>query len=284
MKRTSVIAMGVLLSGFSLILIPRAQTEIDKSHIRVTCPYRMLVRINALSKVFMKAHPEVTIEFAKGYFAEQGIPALLKGSADVVMSTRGMSDQEVQAAVGQGKELVERVIGYGGIVILVNRSNPLNSITVDNLRKILKGDCARWNQVGGNDERITVISVGSKHPGTLIFLQNDFLGGASITNEAVMTEDFPTVIRKISRITGAIGFVRFRDALERHSTRELETKIVGLKQNDATAAVIPSRAAIVNGSYPLRRPYFSYHESQASPAIVEYVDFLAEIGWGPQDL
>ncbi len=284
MKKTLAIAIGVLLCSSSFVTIKGAQAESRKSLIRVTCPYRMLVRINALSKIYTKAHPEITIEFAKGHSAEEGIPALLQGSADVVMSTRGINDQEIRKVVGQGKELVEGVIGYGGIVILVNRSNPLNSITVDNLRKILRGDCTRWNQVGGNDEPITVISAGSKHPGTLIFLQHDFLGGAPITKEAVVTEDFPTVIRKVSTITGSIGFVRIRDALERHSTRELETKIMGLKQNAATAAVTPSRATIANGSYPLRRPYFIYYETQASPAIVEYADFLSEMGWGPQDL
>ena len=284
MKKTLVIAIGVLFCSLSLFLIPGAQTESGKSRIRVTCPYRMLVRINALSKIYMKAHPEITIEFAKGHFAEEGIPALVQGTADVVMSTRGINDQEIRMVVGQGKELVEGVIGYGGIVILVNRSNPLNSITVENLRKILKGDYTRWNQVGGNNEPITVISAGSRHPSTLIVLQQDFLGGASITKEAIVVEDFPTVTRKIATITGAIGFVRIRDALERHSTRELETKIMGLRQNAATAAVTPSRATIANGSYPLRRPYFIYYESQANPAIVEYADFLSEMGWGPQDL
>jgi len=51
-----------------------------------------------------------------------------------------MNDREIHTAVKQGKELVEGVIGYGGIVILINRSNPLSSITIENLRKVLKGN------------------------------------------------------------------------------------------------------------------------------------------------
>ncbi len=109
MKKTLAIASGILLSSFSLVVIPGAQTDIDKNRIRVTCPYRMLVRINALSKIFMKAHPEITVEFAKGRLAEEGIPALIQGTTDVVMSTRGMNDREIRMAVAQGKELVERV-------------------------------------------------------------------------------------------------------------------------------------------------------------------------------
>src|SRR5271157_2301068 len=107
MKKTIAITTGVLLCSFSLVLISGAQTDIDKNRIRVTCPYRMLVRINALSKIFMKAHPEITIDFAKGRLAEEGLPALIQGTTDVVMSTRGMNDREIRMAVGQRKELVE---------------------------------------------------------------------------------------------------------------------------------------------------------------------------------
>ena len=89
MKKTLAIGIGVLLCSFSLVLVLGAQTKSDKNRIRVTCPYRMLVRINALSKIFMKAHPEITIEFAKGRLAEEGIPALIQGTTDVVMSTAG---------------------------------------------------------------------------------------------------------------------------------------------------------------------------------------------------
>ncbi len=176
--------MGKSLATFALILflslavatLTLAHTEAGKTVIRVKCPDSMVARIYSLSKMFMKTHPEMTIDFWKGSSLDGGIPALLQGSTDIAMSTRRMTDQEIQTAVGQGKEFVERLIGHGGIVILTNRSNPVNSMTVEQVGKILKGDYTLWNQLGGNNEPVTVFSVGPKHPGTLIFMQQDFLG------------------------------------------------------------------------------------------------------------
>lgn len=284
MRKSFGIAFSVLLLCLVLTTVTSAQTETGKSTIRVKCPDSMVARIYSLSKIFMKDHPEITIDFWKGSSVEGGIPALLQGATDVAMSTRRMTDQEIQTAVGLGKEFVERLIGYGGIVILTNRSNPLNSMTVEQIRKILKGDYTRWNQVGGNNEPIKIFSVGPKHPGTLIFMQQDFLGDASITDKAVIVEDFPTVMQKVAVTPGAIGYVRVRDAFESSIAREVAVKILEIKQSAATVAVMPSRAHVGNGTYPLRRPYFLYFESKAGRAIRKYADFIIEKGWGPQDL
>jgi phosphate transport system substrate-binding protein len=284
MRKSSAIALSVLLLGLALITVTFGQAETGKSTIRVKCPDSMVARIYSLSKIFMKDHPEITIDFWKGSSVEGGIPGLLQGTTDVAMSTRRMTDQEIQTAVGLGKEFVERLIGYGGIVILTNRSNPLNSMTVEQIRKVLKGDYTRWNQVGGTDEPIKVFSVGSKHPGTRIFMEQDFLGDAPITDKAVTVEDFPTVMKKVAVTPGAIGYVRVRDAFESSTAREVAIKILEIKQSAATVAVMPSRAHVGDGSYPLRRPYFLYFETKAGPAVRKYSDFIVEKGWGPQGL
>ena len=282
-KSLPIVVIIVFLS-LALVALTLAHTEAGKTVIRVKCPDSMVARIYSLSKMFMKTHPEMTIDFWKGSSLEGGIPALLQGSTDVAMSTRRMTDQETQTAVRQGKEFVERLIGHGGIVILTNRSNPVNSMTVEQVRKILKGDYTRWNEVGGNKEPVTVFSVGPKHPGTLIFIQQDFLGGSPITPKAIIVEDFPTVMKKVSAAPGGIGYVRIRDAFESSIVGEIPIKILEIKQSAATVAVMPSRAHVGDGSYPLRRPYFLYFESKAGPAIREYSDFIVEKGWGPQDL
>ena len=284
MKKSSAIALTALLLGLAVITVTFGQAETGKSSVRVRCPESMVARIYSLSKMFMKIHPEITIDFWKGSSIEGGIPALLQGATDVAMSSRRISGQEIQAAVGQGREFVERVIGHGGIVIVTNPSNPLNSLTVEQVRKILKGDYKRWNQVGGNNEPVKVFSVGPKHPGTLIFMEQDFLGDAPITDKAIIVDNFPTVMQKVAATPGAIGYVRVRDAFESSAARKVATKILEIKQSAAIVAVMPSRAHVGDGSYPLRRPYFLYFETKAGPAVRKYADFIVEKGWGPQDL
>ena len=284
MRKSSAVALSVLLLGLAPITFTFGQAETGKNSVRVKCPDSMVARIYSLSKSFMKSHPEITINFWKGSSIEGGIPALLQGATDVAMSSRRISPQEIQTAVGQGKEFVERFVGYGGIVIVTDSSNPVNSLTVEQMRKILKGDYTRWNQVGGNNEPIKVFSVGPRHPGTLIFIEQDFLGDAPITDKAIVVEDFPTVMKKVAATPGGTGYVRVRDAFESSAAREVAIKILEIKQSAASAAVMPSRAHVGDGSYPLRRPYFLYFDSKASPAVRKYAIFIVEKGWGPQDL
>ena len=163
-KSLPIIVIIVFLS-LALVALTLAHTEAGKTVIRVKCPDSMVARIYSLSKMFMKTHPEMTINFWKGSSLEGGIPALLQGSTDVAMSTRRMTDQEIQTAVGQGKEFVERLIGHGGIVILTNRSNPVNSMTVEQVGKILKGDYTRWNELGGNNGTCDSFFCGTKTSG-----------------------------------------------------------------------------------------------------------------------
>jgi phosphate transport system substrate-binding protein len=284
MRKTSAIALSVLSLGLALITCAFGQAETGKNSVRVKCPDSMVARIYSLSKIFMKTHPEITIDFWKGSSIEGGIPALLQGATDVAMSSRRISHQEIQTAAGQGKDFVERLIGYGGIVIVTNSSNPVDSLTAEQMRKIFRGDYTRWNQVGGNNEPIKVFSVGPKHSGTLIFIEQDFLGDTPITDKAIVVEDFPTVMKKVAATPGGTGYVRVRDAFESSAAREVAIKILEIKQSAVTAAVMPSRAHVGDGSYPLRRPYFLYFDSKASPAVRKYADFIVEKGWGPQDL
>jgi phosphate transport system substrate-binding protein len=284
MRKSSAIALSVLSLGLALITCAFGQAETGKNSVRVKCPDSMVARIYSLSKIFMKIHPEITIDFWKGSSIEGGIPALLQGTTDVAMSSRRISPQEIQTAVGQGKEFIERLIGHGGIVILTNPLNPVSSLTVEQMRKILKGDYTRWNQVGGNNEPIKVFSAGPKQLGTRIFIEQDFLGDAPVTDKAIVVEDFPTVMKRVAVTHGGIGYVRVRDAFESSVAREVAIKILEIKQNAATAAVMPSRAHVGDGSYPLRRPYFLYFDTKAGPAVRKYADFIVEKGWGPQDL
>jgi phosphate transport system substrate-binding protein len=284
MKKSLAIIVGLLLLAVAMIGTGNAQSDKGKNVVRVRCPDTMVVRIYTLTKMFMKENPDITVDFWKGASVEGGILALLQDHADVGMSSRRLSDGEAEMALKKNMELVERLIGYGGIVILTHSSNPLNSLTVEQVQKIFKGDYASWKRVGGSDQPITVITVSEKDPGTVAFMQKDFLGIIPISSKAVKADDFPSVIAKVGQIPGSIGYVRARDALEPPLKREAGAKMLEIKQNLALAAVMPSRGNVGDGTYPIRRPYYLYYDSKASDAVRKYADFIVRKGWGPQEL
>jgi phosphate transport system substrate-binding protein len=217
----------------------------------------------------------------EGSAVEAGITELIDQKADVAMASRAMTDVENNYAVDKQVMLVERLHGYGGIVMIVHPENPLNEISQEQLRRIFKGDYTRWDQVGGPSESITVVRTGEAHPGTLTFMVDEFLGGSAFTKAAVVLERFPGVIGKVAKTPGAIGYVRIRDAFESRQAVKERFKALNIKRLSALQAVAPSRETIAEGLYPLRRPYYLYHNVKASPEVKNYVDFLVSRGWGP---
>jgi phosphate transport system substrate-binding protein len=284
MKKSLAIVVGLLLLALAMVWTGNAQSDKGKNVVRVRCPDTMVVRIYTLTKMFMKENPNITVDFWKGASVEGGILALLQEHADVGMSSRRLSVEEAEMALKKNMELVERLIGYGGIVILTHSSNPLNSLTVEQVQKIFKGDYANWKRVGGPDQPITVITMSQKDPGTVTFMQKDFLGNVPITDKAVAADDFPSVIAKVGQVPGSIGYVRARDALEPPLQRASGAKMLEIKQNLALAAVMPSRGNVGDGTYPIRRPYYLYYDKKASDAVRKYADFIVRKGWGPQEL
>jgi phosphate transport system substrate-binding protein len=283
MKKHLMMVLGIVLSGVLLITMPSAPAEPPQSVVRVSGADSMMDKARVLSRVFMHAHPAIKVDL-QGGLVDVGIAALLNKQSDVALASRRLTPEEEQLAIKNGIELLEYLIGYGGIVILVNPQNQVNELTVEQVQKILKGTSARWNEVGGRDEFITVVTIDeSKHPGTLIFMREDVLGGAPFAKDAVTVSDFPSVMKKVSDTPGAIGFARIRDTIESFAAEKEKTKMLKIRKSAAFAGVAPSREAVDEGSYPLRRPYYVYVDSKAGSDIQKFVDFIVKKGWIRQD-
>jgi phosphate transport system substrate-binding protein len=269
------ISIGIL--GMS-----NAQTEKGKTIIRVKGADSMSARIAMLSMLFRSANPDIEVIVEKGGLADSGIPSLLDKSADVAMVSRRLTDKEDQMAVREGVQLVERLIGYGGIVIIANPSNPLDDLTLSQVRKIFMGDIKNWKETGGPNQPITVVRTGDRHPGTVAFMRDEVLSKSSLSRKAEVVDSFPDVMRKVAATPSAIGYVRIRDAYELPIADNQKVKPLRIRQSASTVAVMPSRANLANGTYPIRRAYYLYVTTTASEDVVKFVDFIVEKGWGSE--
>lgn len=78
---------------------------------------------------------------------------LINGTVDMIFVSYP-SDAQVQAATEAGVEFEYHHILTGGFVFFVNVDNPIDSLTVDQLKGIYKGEITNWKEVGGKDEPI----------------------------------------------------------------------------------------------------------------------------------
>lgn len=78
--------------------------------------------------------------------------ALANNEADILLVYDG--GEETRKYV-KADELFETVpIGKDALVFLVNKDNPVDNITTEQVQKIFSGEYTNWSQLGGNDETI----------------------------------------------------------------------------------------------------------------------------------
>ncbi len=278
MKKILIIAIVVAAFSITGSLPSAAQTKVT---IKVKGADSMRGRVRSVALLYMKTHPEIDIAISGNSLVDEGMKALIAGEADVAMASRKITAQESEASKSKGLQLDEHLIGYGGIVIVTDLKNPVNELSIGQVRKILTGEIVNWKDINGKDQAITVFKSGEKNPGTLLFVENDILGGTPITKSAITLPDFPAIIKKVGETAGSMAYVRMRDPFPGPEAR---TKSVKIKKDEHSLPVSASRATIGDGTYPLRRPYYLYTAASAGEEVRRFVDFVVSKGWGEPQL
>ena len=269
--------------SFCILLVGSVGAQTEET-IKICGADSMYGRISGLCKGFAKDHPQCLINVTKDSLVNEGMQDLINSKAEIAMASRKATPQEMEAAKAKGVQLVEHLIGYGGIVIITDAGNSVGELSVDQVRRIFTGELANWKSVGGKDQPIAVFSVGEKHPGTVCFMEQDILGGAQICKEAKALPDFPTIMQTVAETPGSVAFTRIRDPFESQVGHSVKIKALKIKKDELSPPVNPSRSTVKDGSYPLKRPYYLYTTGAASKEVQSLVEFIASKGWGEQSL
>jgi phosphate transport system substrate-binding protein len=135
----------------------------------------------------------------------------------------------------------ETVIALDAIAVSVSFTNPLESLTLAQLRQVFTGQIDNWTGLGGRPEAITAIYRDEGAPSRVIFEQVIMSGGARVTRNALVVASDAGMVESIAAMSGAIGYASLRS----------QTSQVRPLRLDGTP---PSVAAIQQGKYPLVLP------------------------------
>lgn len=183
----------------------------------------------------------------------RGYKAIVDGDTDILFCA-GPSEEQKQYAEEQGVELVYVPVGLEGFVFFVNENNPIDSLTVDQIRNIYGGEIRNWKEVGGADRVINPVTrlAGSGSQSAM----DSFMKGREIAPKSIFS------------VTGAsIGF-SFRYYMD------------GLVANDnvkmlSLNGVYPSAENIRNGTYPIIAKFYAiYRADNTNPNIPVLIDWL----------
>lgn len=74
---------------------------------------------------------------------------LINGEADLILVARLPSEDEVELAKDDKIELISKPIALDAFVFILNVTNPVESLTLDQIKDIYTGEITNWSEVGG---------------------------------------------------------------------------------------------------------------------------------------
>jgi phosphate transport system substrate-binding protein len=156
----------------------------------------------------------------------------------------------------------EILLGLDGIAVIVNRSNPLSSITKGQLALIFSGQMNSWPAGGGGTIQLYARDDKS---GTLDTFKTLVLGSASLSAGAKRFEDSATLSDAVASDPNGIGFIGL--PFVRNS------KALAVEEQGAQA-MVPNMMAVATEDYPLsRRLYLYIPENPKNPYVRRFIEF-----------
>ena len=237
---------------------------------------------------YSKANPNVNVSVTGGG-SGTGIAALINKTVDLATASRSIKDSEIMAANNQGIDIKEIVVAWDGISVIINKSNPVSELSIEQVSKIYTGEITNWNEVGGEDGEILVTSRDSSS-GTFGYFKkrvvqlNGKVKENNYTREALYLASNVSIREEVSANENAIGYIGLGYLDE-------SVKAVDIIGEDANESVKPSVENVQNGSYPISRELFIYISdldlTDLGEAFLEYVTgdegqaIAQEIGFVP---
>ena len=255
-----------LISLITLSSLAVFSSSFAKENVVVSGSTTVLPVMQKISEHLMQKDPSVVIELSGGG-SGSGIKALNEQLTQIAMSSRKIKDKEVKTAKEKGVEPFEIQVAVDAIVPIVNPKNTLKSLSLDDLRKIYKGEIKNWKEVGGSDAPIVLVSRDSSS-GTFESWESLVMKNQRVSPRALLQTSNGTVVQTVSTNPNAIGYIGLGYVVPFIKAVEID----GVKATPESAK---------NGKWPLSRDLYLYTNHQPQGAVKKVTDFcLSDEGRG----
>ena len=218
-------------------------------------------------KAFMK-------EISKAYEAKTGVKVQLNGGG----ATRGIRDaaslkMDLGGACRMNLPEVDRVelhaamhpVAWDALAIIVNKKNPINSLSTKQIKAIYSGKITNWKQVGGKSAPIH------------LYVRRGAISGVGYAIRQYVFKDrykkFKTNSKYVVKSSGPLEKAVVKDPLAMaitgiSSARKRNVKIIGFDGK------VPSYENVASGKYSLYRPLYLVTNPSPSKKVKDFIKFV----------
>ncbi len=227
----------------------------------------------AWAERYQTVRPEVSIAVTGGG-SGTGIASIINGTVDIANASRAIKPEEIEAAHAAGIEPTEFVIARDAIAIIVHPSNPVDTLTLQQLSDIYSGKVRNWQEVGGEDRPIVALSRETNSGTHVYFLEAVVRLGDSddrtlFSPDVLLLPSSEGIGAEVRQNPNAIGY----DGLG-YVTNDMKAVAVGLSPGGPFWE--PSASTVNAEKYPISRDLYMYTAGQPTGTIKEYLDWILQ--------
>ncbi len=204
-----------------------------------------------LAEEYMSHHRESHI-YVQGGGSTAGIEAAITRAANIGMSSRSL--------IGDEKRLYAVTVARDAIAVIVNPMNPIENLSLDQIREVFSGKTENWKELGGPNHPIDVITR-EEGSGTRESFQKFVMGKEDIDLGALVQDSNGAVRQVIVTDPNAIGYIS-----------------LGLVNDEVKAVRIsgvePNLTNVYNGKYTLVRPFLFVFNGEPVDQAKSFLDFV----------
>lgn len=209
----------------------------------------------AAAEKFMDENPDADIQVQAGG-SGTGLSQVAEGTVQI-----GNSDVFAEEKEGiPAKELVDHQVAVVSMAAAVNPEVGVKDISLEDLKKVFTGKIKNWKELGGKDQKITLVNRPDSSGTRATFVKYALDGE---TPAEGITEDSSNTVKKlIAETPGAIGYLAFSYIKDNSIT---PLSIDGVK---------PTAENVQKGKFPIWAYEHSYTKGKPTGLAKKFLDYL----------
>jgi phosphate transport system substrate-binding protein len=225
----------------------------------------------AWAEAYAKVNPLLEISVSGGG-SGTGITALTNNTVDIANASRAMTPGEIKTAQDKGVHPVQFVVARDAIAVIVNPSNPVTDLTLQQVSDIFSGKISNWKEVGGENRPIVRVSR-EVNSGTHVFFLESVIRLGNSKDKTIFAADtllLPSsegITSEVSQNPNAIGY----DGLGYVTSA---VKVIRLAPLPTGPFIPPSKETVLDHSYAISRDLYMYTNGEPTGRLKEYLEWI----------
>lgn len=304
-KITGIIAIAAIIAMAAIGCTPVKRGEYTKGSGTICCDDGFRNIMQEEIEVFEYSYPEASI--IPFYVSEkEAIDSLMHDATQQIVISRELTKDEIAYIKKTNKRVVrQNCIAVDAVALIVNKSNPVGALSLDDIKGIMTGKITRWDQLAGNDTTAIKLVFDNAGSSTVSYMRQRFLdnkGSISDHTNSFAQKNNAQVFDVVKKDPHALGIIsvswlgddlsgakkvplnqRVEDYSNETDTvaNTLTTEVNIIKISNPTegndfspVSYAPYQAYIYSGEYPLVRKIYMISTASNSTVMHSFYTFV----------